>query len=728
MADKPAALQFNFRDVSWRAPGLLRGRIKGPSRNASLTDIPYFLLLQCRTMPRMRFHWLTDRSGHLNHAGREGWTPAMEDKGKKSPEQKPAAGGPDPQGAQFRGFLLWIVLFVGVLVGFQLWAKARTGREEIRFFPDFTDYVQTNRVQECDIVTDVTGRMYVLGELRAAPGNTTAPLRHIKVTVTDGDEVQALLRENNVKYKNVHASPLMSEMVSAGLQVLLLVGILYFFFIRQIRAAGHGVMGFGRSRAKLLTRDSQRATFENVAGIDEAKEEVHEIIAFLKDPKRFQTLGGRIPKGVLLMGPPGTGKTLLAKAIAGEAEVPFFSISGSDFVEMFVGVGASRVRDMFEQGKKNAPCLIFIDEIDAVGRSRFTGIGGGHDEREQTLNALLVEMDGFETSEGVIIIAATNRPDVLDPALLRPGRFDRQIVIDLPMLDGREAILKMHARKIRLSNNVDMRRLARGTPGFSGADLENLLNEAALVAAKNGKAAVEQSDLEEARDKVRWGRERRSRVLDDKEKKITAYHESGHALVASHVAESEPVHKITIIPRGTSFLGATMQLPEKDRFIESKTKLEGILATYMGGRAAEDLIWSEMTTGASSDLKEATRVARLMVCDWGMCQELGPQTYGVREELMFLGREVNRSQDYSEDTARKIDIEVSKILRTSYERARRILTEHRDKLEVMATLLLERETLDGRDVEEIAKFGKLLSEEERAKQTDSAPRKPEPEA
>ena len=649
------------------------------------------------------------------------------DSGKKNPERRSPLGGLEPQTAPFRGFLLWIMLFVAVLVGFQLWAKARTGREEIGFFPDFTDYVKAGRVQDCDIVTDVTGRLYVLGELRGPTNSPAAAIRHIKVNVTDGDLVQALLRDNKVKYKNVHASPLMSEMMSAVLQVLLLVGILYFFFIRQIRAAGHGVMGFGRSRAKMLTRDSQKITFENVAGIDEAKDEVQEIISFLKDPKRFQTLGWRIPKGVLLMGPPGTGKTLLAKAIAGEAEVPFFNISGSDFVEMFVGVGASRVRDMFEQGKKNAPCLIFIDEIDAVGRSRFTGIGGGHDEREQTLNALLVEMDGFETSEGVIIIAATNRPDVLDPALLRPGRFDRQIVIDLPMLDGREAILKMHAKKLRLAESADMRRLARGTPGFSGADLANLLNEAALLGAKAGKAAVEMSDLEEARDKVRWGRERRNRVLDEKEKKITAYHESGHALVTCFVAESEPIHKITIIPRGAS-LGSTMQLPERDRFIESKTKLEGILVTCMGGRAAEDLIWTEMTTGASSDLKEATRIARLMVCDWGMSAEMGPQTFGVREELMFLGREVNRSQDYSEDTARKIDAEVSKILRRNYERALGILTEHRAKLETMAALLLEKETLDGRDVAEIAKFGRLLSDEERAQQTDSVQGKEEPEA
>jgi cell division protease FtsH len=473
-------------------------------------------------------------------------------------------------------------------------------------------------------------------------------------------------------------------------------------------------MGFGRSRAKLLSRDRNRITFENVGGIDEAKEEVQEIIAFLKDPKRFQKLGGRIPKGVLLMGPPGTGKTLLAKAIAGQAEVPFFSISGSDFVEMFVGVGASRVRDMFEQGKKNAPCLIFIDEIDAVGRSRFSGIGGGHDEREQTLNALLVEMDGFETSEGVIIIAATNRPDVLDPALLRPGRFDRQIVIDLPMLDGREAILKMHAKKIKIGEDVEFRGIARGTPGFSGADLETLLNEAALVAAKMGKVAVEMTDLEEARDKVRWGRERRSRVLDENEKKITAHHEAGHAIVGLNVEESEPLHKITIIPRGSSYLGATMQLPEKDRFIEGKIKLKGILASCMGGRVAEEIVFGDISSGASSDLKEATRIARLMVCSWGMSETLGPQTFGQNDELMFLGREVTRKQDYSENTATRIDEEVSDLLKEAYQRAKDILTRKRETMELLAGFLIERETLDATDVAEITEFGRILSESERA--------------
>ncbi len=415
-----------------------------------------------------------------------------------------------------------------------------------------------------------------------------------------------------------------------------------------------------------------------------------------------------MPKGVLLMGPPGTGKTLLAKAIAGEADVPFFSISGSDFVEMFVGVGASRVRDMFEQGKKNAPCIIFIDEIDAVGRSRFSGIGGGHDEREQTLNALLVEMDGFETQDGVIIIAATNRSDVLDPALLRPGRFDRQIMIDLPALEGREEILRLHAKKIVLESGLELKRLARGTSGFSGADLANLINEAALLASREGKKSVGLHDLEEARDKVRWGRERRSHVMDDEEKRLTAYHEAGHALVLKMVEKSEPVHKITIIPRGTAYLGATMQLPEKDRYTESRVKLLCTLAGMMGGRAAEKLALGDITTGAGNDLKQATHLARMMVCNWGMSEEIGPQTFGSNEELLFFGREVSRSQDFSEETARRIDVEVNRLLREAFDQATGILRQHRDKLDLIARTLLERETLDEQEVNDLIKLGRIV--------------------
>ncbi|MCE9614599.1 MAG: ATP-dependent zinc metalloprotease FtsH [Lentisphaerae bacterium] len=602
-----------------------------------------------------------------------------------------------------------------------LWRDQTEKREIIPYNPDFRELVEKHQVTKCEIVREPTGVQYVQGELAApveAPAGGAAPVvRKFKVYPPDVDaELSRFLVENGVAISVPPQNPYFWQILSGVLPVLLIFGLLYFLFMRQIRSAGHGALSFGKSRARLLNRDMKKVTFANVAGIDEAKEEVQEIIEFLKDPKRFQMLGGRIPKGVLLMGPPGTGKTLLAKAIAGEANVPFFSISGSDFVEMFVGVGASRVRDMFEQGKKNAPCIIFIDEIDAVGRSRFTGIGGGHDEREQTLNALLVQMDGFETQEGVIILAATNRPDVLDQALLRPGRFDRQIVIDLPTIDGRVAILEMHGKKLKISAAADLRRIARGTPGFSGADLENLLNEAALLAARRAKPAIDSKDLEEARDKVKWGRERRSRVLDEKERRVTAYHEAGHALVMQMIPESQPLHKITIIPRGVAYLGATMQLPEKDRYMDGRRELLGMLAGLMGGRSAEELFNDDITSGASSDLKESTRIARLMVCSWGMSETLGPQTFGQNEELMFLGREVNRTQDYSEDTARRIDAEVNRILVEAHNRARQIISDNRDKLEMIAKALLERETIDGYEVEEIVKFGRVLSEEERQAQ------------
>lgn len=635
--------------------------------------------------------------------------------GQEQPKRHVPEGG-SAMPPQKRGVLLIVILALA-LVMFYFVMKHQEPYKEIPYSPDFIELVQSGKISQCKIVREVSGVEYVQGELVPEPGEETGqqPERFkVYITQADGDFRKFLL-DNNVNFTVPPQNPYLWQLISSVLPVLLIFGILYFVFMRQIRSAGHGALSFGKSRARLLSRDTHKVTFENVAGIDEAKEEVHEIIEFLKDPKKFQTLGGRIPKGVLLMGPPGTGKTLLAKAIAGEADVPFFNISGSDFVEMFVGVGASRVRDMFEQGKKSAPCIIFIDEIDAVGRSRFTGIGGGHDEREQTLNALLVQMDGFETQEGVIILAATNRPDVLDQALLRPGRFDRQVIIDLPMIDGREAILVMHAKRIKLAKTADLRRLARGTPGFSGADLENLLNEAALLAARQGKEAVELHDLEEARDKVKWGRERRTRVLNEKEKKIAAYHEAGHALVMQLVEESEPLHKITIIPRGVAYLGATMQLPEKDRYMEGRVRLRGVLAGLMGGRASEEMNFDDITSGASSDLKEATRVARHMVCDWGMSDALGPQTFGENQELMFLGREVNRTQNYSEQTARKIDEEINRFLRESYERAVQILTANRDELNLIAESLFERETLEGRDVEEIVEHGRILSEEERGK-------------
>jgi len=476
-----------------------------------------------------------------------------------------------------------------------------------------------------------------------------------------------------------------------ALPFLLLIGFLA-FTLRQMQAGGNKALSFGKSRAKLLNNQQKRVTFKDVAGVEEAKEELQEIIEFLKDPQKFQKLGGKIPKGVLMVGPPGTGKTLLAKAVAGEANVPFFSISGSDFVEMFVGVGASRVRDLFEQGKKNAPCIIFIDEIDAVGRHRGAGLGGGHDEREQTLNQLLVEMDGFESNDGVILMASTNRPDVLDPALLRPGRFDRRVVVGRPDVRGREGILKVHTRKIPLDEGVDVNVIARGTPGFTGADLANIVNEAALNAARYNKKVVTMSDFEIAKDKVMMGAERRSMVITDDEKRVTAYHEAGHTLVGVKVPNVDPVHKVTIIPRGMA-LGVTMFLPEKDRLGATKEFLLGQIAMAMGGRIAEDIFIGSITTGASNDIEKATEIARSMVCEYGM-SELGPLTFGKKEEQIFLGREINQHRDYSEDTAIKIDSEVKKIISQQYELARQIIMENREALERLAQALLEYETLD----------------------------------
>ena len=617
-----------------------------------------------------------------------------------------------------RGMALWLLLVALFLTVYQIFSQGQERYQKVPYSPDFLQLVEQGKIRRCEIVREVSGLDYVRGEMVDLDSRTGRP-RRFKVDVPATDDLTKMLRDKGVQFEFKTQNPYIWQVISGAVPFLLVLGLLYFLFVRQMRIAGRGAMSFGKSRARLMTRDRNKVTFDDVAGIDEAKEEVQEIIEFLKDPKKFQKLGGRIPKGVILVGPPGTGKTLLAKAIAGEAQVPFFSISGSDFVEMFVGVGASRVRDMFEQGKKNAPCIIFIDEIDAVGRSRFSGIGGGHDEREQTLNALLVEMDGFDTQEGVIIIAATNRPDVLDNALLRPGRFDRSIVIDLPTLLGREAILKIHARKVKLGPSADLRRIARGTPGFSGADLSNLINEAALLAARRGAEAVEKPDLEEARDKVRWGRERRSRVVDEKEKKLTAYHEAGHAIILQLVEDSEPLHKVTIIPRGAA-LGATMQLPEKDRYTESRRKLISMLTGLMGGRAAEEIVFGDITTGAHNDLKQATRIARMMVCEWGMSPALGAQTFGEREELLFLGREVSRSQDFSEETARRIDEEVSRILRECHDKAVDLLNRYRERLDQVAQLLLERETLDGRDVAEIVKHGRILSEVERAEADEKA--------
>ena len=499
-------------------------------------------------------------------------------------------------------------------------------------------------------------------------------------------------------------------LVLINLLPLVIIIALWIFFMRQVSIGAGKGMSFGKSRAKLLTENQNKVTFEDVAGIDEARAELEEIIEFLKDPKRFSKLGGRIPKGVLLVGSPGTGKTLLARAIAGEAGVPFFSISGSDFVEMFVGVGASRVRDLFIQGKKNAPCIIFIDEIDAVGRHRGAGMGGGHDEREQTLNQLLVEMDGFESNEGVILIAATNRPDVLDPALLRPGRFDRQVVVPRPDINGRLGILKVHTKKIPLADDINLEVIARGTPGFSGADLEILVNEAALYAARQNKDKVENSDFEFAKDKVMMGAERRSMVLTDKEKETTAYHESGHTLVAKKLKNADPVHKLTIVPRGMA-LGITQQLPEKDKHTYSKDYWLDELAVFMGGRAAEEIIFNDFNTGASSDIERATNVARDMVCKWGMSEKLGPINYSSKDEHVFLGKEFGKAREYSEATQIEIDAEVKKIIDNSYQTAKKIILENIDALKELTRRVLEKETLDADEIDEIVNGKKEVKDE-----------------
>ena len=509
--------------------------------------------------------------------------------------------------------------------------------------------------------------------------------------------------------EKIDASIPNSVLWSLGYQLLFFVGIallFWFLFIRPIKLAGKGALSFGKSKARMLAKERNKTMFKDVAGIDEAIEEVSELVEFLKDPKKFQRLGGRIPKGVLMVGPPGTGKTLLAKAIAGEADASFFSISGSDFVEMFVGVGASRVRDMFEQARRNTPCLVFIDEIDAVGRSRGHGLGGGNDEREQTLNALLVEMDGFDTQEGIIIIAATNRPDVLDPALMRPGRFDRQVVVNLPDVRGREGILKVHAKNVKLAPDADLSIIARGTPGYSGADLANLLNEAALLAARLNKKGVGMEELEEARDKVRWGRERRSLAMTDEEKKCTAWHEAGHALVNVMLDHTHPLHKVTIIPRGQS-LGSTMQLPEKDVLSRRRKEMLDDIAVTMAGRIAEEIVTGDISTGAAMDIQQATNLARAMVCQYGMSDKLGMVQYGNDDEFVFLGREMARTKVYSESTAREIDEEIKHIIDEGYRTAQEIILNNRSKLELIATALLEYETLDRAQVEEIVETGKF---------------------
>jgi len=590
--------------------------------------------------------------------------------------------------SRVKNLIFWVVVGLFMILLFNLFTfQGQSPDEEVKF-SEFVSKVEQSDVREVTIRGNYINGLFKDG-------------RPFKTYLVEYPDLVKVLREHHV---TINAKPpednpwYVTLLVTWGPFILFLA--LWFFLMRQMQIGGNKALSFGRSRARLLTEDRKKITFSDVAGIDEAKEEVVEIIEFLKDPHKFQKLGGRIPKGVLIVGPPGTGKTLLAKAIAGEAGVPFFSISGSDFVEMFVGVGASRVRDLFEQGKKHAPCIIFIDEIDAVGRLRGAGLGGGHDEREQTLNQLLVEMDGFDTTEGVILIAATNRPDVLDPALLRPGRFDRQITVNRPDVRGRTEILKVHTKKVPLAKDVDLEVISRGTPGFSGADLENLVNEAALLAARLNKTAVELKDFEFAKDKVLMGVERKSMVLTEQEKRTTAYHEAGHALMAKLLPGTDPVHKVTIIPRGRA-LGLTMQLPVDDRHSYSKEFLYNNLAILMGGRVAEELVFKQITTGAGNDIERATDLARKMVCEWGMSDELGPLTFGKKDEEIFLGREIATRRDYSEEIALKIDSEVKRLVTENYERAKRMLRDNMAALKALAEALLEKEVLEAAEIDQI---------------------------
>lgn len=586
-----------------------------------------------------------------------------------------------------KNLVLWAAICMIMIVVFNMFNKPQNAPNDL----NYTEFLAKVRKNEVDSVKIQGARV---------TGTLVGGQRFSTYTPDDPTLVDTLVRHNvQVKAEPLEEAPWYVTVLASWFPMLLLIGV-WIFFMRQMQSGGGKAMSFGRSRAKMVTQEETKVTFADVAGVDEAKEELQEVVDFLSNPKKFTRLGGRIPKGVLLVGSPGTGKTLLARAVAGEAGVPFFSISGSDFVEMFVGVGAARVRDLFIQGKKNAPCLIFIDEIDAVGRQRGAGLGGGHDEREQTLNAMLVEMDGFESNEGVILIAATNRPDVLDPALLRPGRFDRQVVVPNPDLQGRKRILEVHARKTPLSPEVDLEVLARGTPGFSGADLENLVNEAALHAAKLNQDKVTMRDFEEAKDKVMMGKERRSLILSDEEKKTTAYHEAGHTLVGKFLPGTDPVHKVTIIPRGRA-LGLTQYLPEDDRHTYSKTYLESALAVLFGGRAAEELVFSSLTTGAGNDIERATDMARRMVCEWGMSEEFGPMALGRKNDEVFLGRDMAHVKDYSEDTARRVDMEVKRILSEAYDTAMTILRDNIKLLHSLSSALIDRETLTGEEVDRI---------------------------
>lgn len=586
-----------------------------------------------------------------------------------------------------KNIALWLVISLIFILLYHMFNQPRGAREEL-IFSDFIEAVDKGQVAEVTIQGE-----HVYGTLTGG--------KAFKTYAPKDASLVGNLKEKGVRIaaKPADESPWYMTVLVSWFPTLLLIGV-WIFFMRQMQAGGGKAMAFGKSRARLMNEKTKRVTFDDVAGIDEAKDELKEIVEFLRDPKKFTRLGGRIPKGVLLVGPPGTGKTLLARAIAGEADVAFFTISGSDFVEMFVGVGASRVRDLFNQGKRNAPCIIFIDEIDAVGRHRGAGLGGGHDEREQTLNQLLVEMDGFESSEGVILVSATNRPDVLDPALLRPGRFDRQVVVPLPDVKGREKIFEVHARKTPLDGEVDFAVLARGTPGFSGADIENLVNEAALNAARANKEKVGMADFEYAKDKVIMGSERRSMVISDQEKKVTAYHESGHALVAKMLPGTDPIHKITIIPRGRA-LGLTQQLPVNEMHTYPREYLMNNIAILLGGRAAEEIVMNDYTTGSGNDIERATDLSRKMVCEWGMSDKMGPLSYGKKDEQIFLGREIAHHKDYSEETARRIDEEVARIVNSNYEKAKKILRDNLDILKRLAGELLEKEVLNADELDAI---------------------------
>jgi len=631
--------------------------------------------------------------------------------GKNRPNQPPDKRRP-PEGKKdefkwkrvSRTLFFWVILLFFSIFLFQYYSRGKGDVVSINY-TEFMQQLEDSNIKKVTMMEkDIQGEF--IRKITKTEGKKTGQYSKFKLHIPfDDPSLLEKLETKNVEIEAKSPSTNWSSILLASLPWILL-GLFWLFMLRQMQGGPKGLFSFGKSKAKLLSGDRPKVTFSDVAGADEAKQELQEIIEFLKDPAKFQKLGGKIPKGALLLGAPGTGKTLLARAVAGEAGVPFFSMSGSDFVEMFVGVGASRVRDLFDQGKKSAPCIIFIDEIDAVGRHRGAGLGGGHDEREQTLNQLLVEMDGFESNDGVILLAATNRPDVLDPALLRPGRFDRQIVVDIPDVKGREGILKVHTRKIPLTEDVNLSVLARGTPGLSGADLANMVNEAALLGARRNHIKVTMQDFEDAKDKVMMGTERRSLVISEEEKKATAYHESGHALVGKLVPGSDPVHKMTIIPRGMA-LGVTHYLPIDEKHTYSKKYLETKLLHILGGRVAEKLVFNELTTGAGNDIERATELARKMVCEWGMSERLGPLTFGKKEGQIFLGREIATHRDYSEDTAQEIDKEVRRIVEEAEEETTKLLSANLDKLHLLANALLEKEILDGEEIDKILRGEKL---------------------